>query len=165
MASSGHPAAKLPALVVRLPRYYLLTKALLGEPAVDRRRKGILLACAAYSLSPVDLVPGFVPVAGQLDDWAALLTGIRYALDGCGPEAADGHLRGAGLTRAVLDEDIRAVRATAAWLARSAARGGLATAALAGRVIRGVAKIGLRAGRAGVMAGWSRVGSRRGEPQ
>ena len=52
----------------------MLVARLARDPRVPRRRKLLLLALAAYLASPLDLVPDFIPVAGQLDD--ALVVGL-----------------------------------------------------------------------------------------
>jgi uncharacterized membrane protein YkvA (DUF1232 family) len=52
---------------------------------VPRRYKLLLAAMVAYLALPIDLVPDFIPVAGQLDD--AILVGavLRVILRGAGP--------------------------------------------------------------------------------
>jgi uncharacterized membrane protein YkvA (DUF1232 family) len=42
--------------------------------------KGILLAVVAYALSPIDLIPDFIPVLGYLDDLIIVPAGVRLAL-------------------------------------------------------------------------------------
>jgi hypothetical protein len=81
-----------------------------------------LIAGAAYLASPIDLVPGIIPVAGQLDDAAAVLLALRVALAGLPPATRERHLREAGLRAAELDEDLRTVGATAAWMVRGGVR-------------------------------------------
>jgi uncharacterized membrane protein YkvA (DUF1232 family) len=56
------------ALAGFIPDCFVLAKRLLGDPRVPRRRKLLLGLLVAYLASPVDLVPDFIPVAGQLDD-------------------------------------------------------------------------------------------------
>ena len=51
-----------------VPDCIVLVKRLLGDSRVPRRRKLLLLALAGYLALPFDLVPDFIPVAGQLDD-------------------------------------------------------------------------------------------------
>jgi uncharacterized membrane protein YkvA (DUF1232 family) len=46
----------------------VLVGRLARDPRVPRRRKLLLLALAGYLALPFDLVPDFIPVAGQLDD-------------------------------------------------------------------------------------------------
>lgn len=38
------------------------------DPRVPRTAKILALAVAAYALSPIDLIPDFIPVVGYLDD-------------------------------------------------------------------------------------------------
>jgi uncharacterized membrane protein YkvA (DUF1232 family) len=50
---------------------------ILRHPLVPWRAK-VAAACAlAYLLSPVQLIPTFIPVIGQLDDLAVLFAGMR----------------------------------------------------------------------------------------
>ena len=46
----------------------MLVTRLAREPRVPRRRKLLLAALVGYLALPFDLVPDFIPVAGQLDD-------------------------------------------------------------------------------------------------
>ena len=82
----GFPRDEFSALIRRLPRYARLAWALGRDPRVSRSRRLAVLAGAAYVISPVDLVPGFIPLAGQLDDLFVALGAIRLALDGLKPE-------------------------------------------------------------------------------
>jgi uncharacterized membrane protein YkvA (DUF1232 family) len=56
------------ALAGFVPDCVVLVRRLLGDPRIPRRRKLLLGLLAAYLVSPIDLVPDFIPVAGQLDD-------------------------------------------------------------------------------------------------
>jgi len=53
-----------------------------------RPRKALLGFLVAYLTMPFDLVPDFIPVAGQLDDavLAALVAAVRPARRGAGPD-------------------------------------------------------------------------------
>ena len=55
---------------------------------LSRSRQAALVAGAVYLVSPIDLVPGFIPVAGQLDDAVAVLLALRLALGGLPPDRA-----------------------------------------------------------------------------
>jgi uncharacterized membrane protein YkvA (DUF1232 family) len=100
-----------------------------------------VLAGAAYVLSPIDLVPGIIPVVGQLDDVLIALGAIRLALNGLKPEFRAEVLTAAGLAQTDLDTDFKTTIATAAWLVRSGAR-------VTVRVGRGVVDTGVRITRA-----------------
>ena len=56
------------ALVTFIPDCIVLVTRLAREPGVPRRRKLLLVALVGYLAMPFDLVPDFIPVAGQLDD-------------------------------------------------------------------------------------------------
>ena len=56
------------ALVTLIPDCIILVSRLARDPRVHRRRKLLLLALAGYLALPFDLVPDFIPIAGQLDD-------------------------------------------------------------------------------------------------
>ena len=56
------------AFLTFIPDCIVLIARLAREPRVPRRRKLILLALLGYLALPFDLVPDFIPVAGQLDD-------------------------------------------------------------------------------------------------
>ena len=43
-------------------------KRLLADPRVPRRRKLLVVGLLGYLALPFDLVPDFIPIAGQLDD-------------------------------------------------------------------------------------------------
>jgi uncharacterized membrane protein YkvA (DUF1232 family) len=115
--------------VARLPRYLNLAQALVRDPAVAPQRKAALGLGFGYALSPVDLIPGIIPLLGQLDDLAALLLGIRYALRSCSPEGAAAHMARVGLSNTALDADLRTVAVAAMWV-------GARTASLAARVVQ-----------------------------
>ncbi len=57
-----------------VPDCVVLLRGLLADPRVARRHKLALVLLLAYLVSPLDLVPDFIPVAGQLDD--VILAGV-----------------------------------------------------------------------------------------
>jgi uncharacterized membrane protein YkvA (DUF1232 family) len=56
------------ALATFIPNCIVLVTRLARDERVPRRRKLLLFALAGYLALPFDLVPDFIPVAGQLDD-------------------------------------------------------------------------------------------------
>ena len=56
------------ALATFIPDCIVLVTRLARDERVPRRRKLLLLGLVGYLALPFDLVPDFVPVAGQLDD-------------------------------------------------------------------------------------------------
>ncbi len=120
--------------------YLRLTAALLRDPAVSKHRRAALLAAAAYFASPIDLIPGIVPVLGQVDDLAVAMLAIRLALNALEPSRRQMHLAAAGLSDETLHEDLVATGRLAAWTARAGARTGL-------RIGRGALRVTVRTGR------------------
>jgi uncharacterized membrane protein YkvA (DUF1232 family) len=120
-AHRGRPLARLAGTVARLPRYLRVATSLVQDPTVPVHRKAALGLGLGYVISPVDLIPGIIPVLGQLDDLTALLLALRTTLSACTPEHAAEHLEHAGLSASALDADIRTVQVAAVWLVASAA--------------------------------------------
>ena len=63
-----------------VPDCVVLFTRLLGDPRVARWRKALLLVVLAYLASPIDLVPDFLPVIGQLDDAIIVVLVLRALL-------------------------------------------------------------------------------------
>jgi uncharacterized membrane protein YkvA (DUF1232 family) len=122
MTTDPFPREEVTALLRRLPRYGRLAWALARHPRLSRARRAAVLAGAAYVISPIDLLPGIIPVVGQLDDMLVALGAIRLALSGLKPAERARQLAAAGLTQEELDADIRTTGRTAAWLGRSGIR-------------------------------------------
>ena len=66
------------ALATFIPDCIVLVTRLARDPRVPRRRKLLLIALVGYLALPFDLVPDFVPVAGQLDDAMIVALVIRH---------------------------------------------------------------------------------------
>jgi uncharacterized membrane protein YkvA (DUF1232 family) len=65
------------ALARFIPDCIVLVTRLAREPRVSRRRKLLLVALVGYLALPFDLVPDFIPVAGQLDDAIIVVLVLR----------------------------------------------------------------------------------------
>ena len=74
------------ALATFIPDCIVLVSRLAREPRVPRRRKLLLVGLVAYLSLPFDLVPDFIPVAGQLDDAILVALVLRLVLRAGGPE-------------------------------------------------------------------------------
>jgi len=82
------------ALARFIPDCLVLLRRLLGDPRVPRRHKALLVALAAYLALPLDLVPDFVPVAGQLDDAIVAALALRVVIGGAGVQVVEEHWPG-----------------------------------------------------------------------
>jgi uncharacterized membrane protein YkvA (DUF1232 family) len=77
-----------------IPDCLVLLRRLLGDPRLSRRRKLVLGAAIAYLAMPIDLIPDFIPVAGQLDDAIIVGLALRGVIRGAGPALLDKHWPG-----------------------------------------------------------------------
>jgi uncharacterized membrane protein YkvA (DUF1232 family) len=82
------------ALAGFIPDCLGLIKRLMADPRVPRRRKLLLGLMIGYLAMPIDLVPDFIPVAGQLDDAILVAAVLRLALRSGGEELLEEHWRG-----------------------------------------------------------------------
>jgi uncharacterized membrane protein YkvA (DUF1232 family) len=82
------------ALAGFIPDCLVLVKRLLGDPRVPRRRKLLLVLLVAYLAMPIDLVPDFIPVAGQLDDAIVAALVLRAVLRSSGEALVREHWTG-----------------------------------------------------------------------
>jgi uncharacterized membrane protein YkvA (DUF1232 family) len=82
------------ALAGFIPDCIVLCGRLLGDPRVPRRKKALLVALAGYLAFPFDLVPDFIPVAGQLDDAVIVALVLRSLLRGGGEPIVRKHWPG-----------------------------------------------------------------------
>ncbi len=121
----------------RLPRYGRLAANMLRDDRVPVEARGAVVVGGAYVISPIDLIPGFIPVLGQLDDLLVALLGLRFALAQSPTEVREEHLKRAGLLEEDFTEDLRTVRDTSIYLLKSGAR----------RTARGIGKLARSVGR------------------
>jgi uncharacterized membrane protein YkvA (DUF1232 family) len=73
------PPGLLRDLAEFLPACITAARRLRRNPAVPRRAKIALLVAILWVLSPIDLIPEFLPVIGPLDDVLAVALLLRYA--------------------------------------------------------------------------------------
>ena len=85
-----------------VPDCAVLFARLARDPALPRTQRLALVALAAYLASPIDLVPDFLPVAGQADDAVLVILTLRWILRGSGPALLERHWPGPDASLAVL---------------------------------------------------------------
>ena len=62
----------------KLPTYARLVWGLARDPRVPTQQKLVLGGIAAYLAFPIDVIPDFIPVLGELDDLAVLIFGLDW---------------------------------------------------------------------------------------
>jgi uncharacterized membrane protein YkvA (DUF1232 family) len=108
--------SELMPVIRRMPAYVKLAWAVYREPGVGTGGRAVLGAGILYAVSPVDLVPGFIPVAGQLDDIIFALGSLRWVMGGMPPEILDQYRDKFGIGIEDLDRDLAAAKRIAAGL-------------------------------------------------
>jgi uncharacterized membrane protein YkvA (DUF1232 family) len=73
------PPGVLKELVGFLPACVTTVRRLRRNPAVPRRAKLAVLLAGAWVISPIDLIPEFLPLIGPLDDVVVVALALRYA--------------------------------------------------------------------------------------
>jgi uncharacterized membrane protein YkvA (DUF1232 family) len=105
LTRSGHGFAKLPACVRR--KFLVLEKwkqwarivkrdahalyLAARDPRVPWYAKALAIAVAVYALSPIDLIPDFIPVLGYVDDLIIVPAGIVLVIRLIPPEIMAQH--------------------------------------------------------------------------
>lgn len=79
VAARRLPPGPLRDLVAFLPSCVVLIRALRGDPSVPRSAKVALGIAIVWVLSPIDLIPEFLPVIGPLDDLVVVTLALRFA--------------------------------------------------------------------------------------
>jgi uncharacterized membrane protein YkvA (DUF1232 family) len=77
-------ARRLPPGLLRdlagfVPDCVTTVRRLRGDPRVPRRAKLVVALAGLWLLSPIDLLPEFLPVIGPLDDVLVVALALRYA--------------------------------------------------------------------------------------
>jgi uncharacterized membrane protein YkvA (DUF1232 family) len=77
-------AARLPPGLLRdlagfLPACVTLVRRLRADPRVPWQAKAAVVVAGLWVLSPIDLLPEFLPVIGPLDDVVVVALALRYA--------------------------------------------------------------------------------------
>lgn len=77
-----------------LPNLVKLLSRLVKDPRVPRRSKLVLLAAVGYVISPIDIIPEMIPVAGILDDLFLVAFALNHLIERAGEEIVVEHWDG-----------------------------------------------------------------------
>jgi uncharacterized membrane protein YkvA (DUF1232 family) len=87
------------------------------DPRVPWYAKAVAMAVAAYALSPIDPIPDFIPLLGQLDELIVLPLGIMLAIKLIPPEIMAEHRAAAIAAEGQPASRVAAAVIIAIWLA------------------------------------------------
>ena len=80
-----------PSILRTLISRLRLTVRLLREPRVPRLVKALPVVAACYVISPLDFVPDFLSILGQIDDLAVIVIALEAFLNLCPADAVNFH--------------------------------------------------------------------------
>ena len=85
-----------------IPNLLVLFRGLFGDPRVSRGSKALVGFAIVWLISPIDLIPEFIPVGGPLDDAIVAALVLRYVLRHTDRGVLEEHWRGGTSTLDVL---------------------------------------------------------------
>lgn len=77
-----------------LPRLVQLLYRLARDPEVPREAKAVLGFAVVYLLSPIDIIPDFIPILGHLDDLYVIALAVSLVMELAGEEKVRQHWSG-----------------------------------------------------------------------
>jgi uncharacterized membrane protein YkvA (DUF1232 family) len=86
--------ARLADLLRIIPDVARLVRRLIGDRSVPFSARAALIGLLAWLVSPIDLIPEFVPVLGPLDDVLVAILVLRYVRGRIGDDALLRHWPG-----------------------------------------------------------------------
>jgi uncharacterized membrane protein YkvA (DUF1232 family) len=81
-------------LATLIPNLVVLFRGLLGDPRVPRSSKVWIWIAIVWFVSPIDLIPEFIPVAGPMDDAIVAALVLRHVLKRTDRQVLSDHWRG-----------------------------------------------------------------------
>ena len=97
-------------LAARAPMYGRFLLELLADRRIPLAKKAILGVAAGYLVSPLDLVPDFIPVLGRIDDAVILILALDLFLESVPQELLYEKLVALDLDGRQLERDLARVR-------------------------------------------------------
>jgi uncharacterized membrane protein YkvA (DUF1232 family) len=80
-SGKGPEYDKLVETLAILPDMFHLAIKCIFDKSIPIENKGALVLAVGYVISPIDLVPDFIPIAGWLDDMIVLTMGLNKFLE------------------------------------------------------------------------------------
>jgi uncharacterized membrane protein YkvA (DUF1232 family) len=80
--------------IAELPRFLKLLWGLISDSRVAMMDKLLVAGAIAYILTPIDLIPDFIPFLGEVDDIYLLLLSVRRLIENAGKSVVLSHWSG-----------------------------------------------------------------------
>lgn len=108
------------ALLKRFGIYGKLILEIFKTVKLTKKQKLLLGVGLTYLISPIDLIPGFIPVLGQLDDIIVALAVLVKVLKELSPEDRNIYLEKFTVTLEMIEDDLKMAKELAYQLAKGA---------------------------------------------
>lgn len=105
----GSIAGKLGEYLFLLPDFFILVCRLAIDKRVPKKQKLMAGGIIAYVIMPIDIIPDFIPLIGQVDDLVLVVMGLNMILNEIDPKVLADNWSGEG---EVLDQ-MKKITATA----------------------------------------------------
>lgn len=80
--------------ITQLPAYIRLLLGLIADSRVSRVDRFMVIAAAAYIISPIDFIPDIIPFLGEVDDVFLLMFALQRLVNNAGRSVLLRHWRG-----------------------------------------------------------------------
>jgi len=124
MATERPPSArKLMEEAVRvIPDLARLGWRLVRDPRIPFRPRALAVGALVYVISPIDILPDFLPIVGGLDDVLLLALALNALIQAAGPQVLSEHWTGPPRTLEVVQEVLDWAAGLVPWPLRRALR-------------------------------------------
>lgn len=78
----------------QLPHYFKLLAGLITDRRVSRLDKALVAGALLYLITPIDLIPDFIPFLGQVDDIFLIVTALKRLIARAGDSVVAEHWQG-----------------------------------------------------------------------
>ncbi len=105
-----------------LPNLVKLGWRLTKDPRIPLKARLFAGVAVAYAMSPFDVLPGWIPVVGQLDDILLLILALQYLMDAAGEVVVREYWEGSSDVLEVIEGLIDWGSSMVPWTVRKAVR-------------------------------------------
>lgn len=106
----------------RGPKYVRFAAAMVKDDNVPVKAKAALVLGGSYVVSPIDLIPGLIPILGQIDDLMVMMAALGAAARLTPPDIVERHMKAVDLTEVDMARDRETAELAGRWAVRTGYR-------------------------------------------
>jgi uncharacterized membrane protein YkvA (DUF1232 family) len=80
-AKTGEKGGKFAEYILALPDFFILLYRLTVDKRINTTQKLLVGGIIAYVISPIDIIPDFIPIIGYVDDLVLVVFGLNIILN------------------------------------------------------------------------------------